>query len=92
MDRPTVYTQEQAAPRRFYTRKEAADRMGVTVRTVEQWHADGRLEPVPDSRRLLGHWVYTGAALVAAERSAKRGRPLRAQSRARKRKHLHYPS
>lgn len=88
--RPSTYTQEQAdRPPRLYDRAQAAERMGVKQRTIEQWHADGLLQPVPDSRRLCRRWYYTGAALVAAEKQAKRGRPLRSRTRARK--SLHYP-
>ncbi len=68
---------------RIYTRAQAADRAGVSVRTVEQWHADRWLDPIPGSRRVLGHWLYTEPALVAAEKRARWGRTRRRRTLSR---------
>lgn len=66
MIRPTVYTQQQAAMR-----------MGVACRTIRDWEHRGWLTALPGSRKLLGHPLYAGPALVAAEKQAKAGRIVR---------------
>lgn len=69
MDRPNVYTATQAATR-----------VGVSRRTIEDWVHDGRLVPIEDSYKKLGYNLFTGPALAEAERSARRGRARRRRS------------
>jgi hypothetical protein len=63
LDRPNLYTEEEAARRTSRTR-----------RTIRQWRADGRLTPVEDSLMICGQYLYDGPALTAAEESARHGR------------------
>lgn len=83
--RPTTYTQEQAAAR-----------MGVSRRTIRDWCArrdragqpwltpiPGSITPLPGERKGLGYPLYTGIALVAAEKQARAGRTRRRRMLAR---------
>lgn len=65
-DRPNIYTATQAATR-----------LGVSRRTIEDWVHDGRLTPIPGSYKKLGYNLFDGPALAKAEHSARRGRTLR---------------
>ncbi len=60
-----------------YTAAQAATRVGVSRRTIEDWVRKGWLKPVPCSYRTLGYNLFTGPALTAAEETARRGRALR---------------
>lgn len=62
---------------RVYTLTEAAQRMGVSERTIRAWVAGGHLAPVPGSRTTLGYHLYTEPALVAADIANDAGRVRR---------------
>jgi hypothetical protein len=75
---------------RVYTLREAADRCGVSPRTIRSWMAPAPpwrperepLEPIPDSWVLLGHYLFTEPALAAAELANAAGRTRRKAHRA----------
>ena len=58
------------------TPRQVAEELGVTVRTVQRWVADGRLAGDP------GRWARARVALVARHRSPGR-RPRRRRGSAR---------
>ncbi len=70
---------------RVYTLAEAAERCGVTPRTIRSWMAPAPpwrperepLEPIPDSWVLLGYHLFTEPALVATELANANGRTRR---------------
>jgi len=74
---------------RVYTLAEAAERCGVTPRTIRSWMHPAPpwrperepLQPIPDSWVLLGHHLFTEQALAAAEYANRAGRTRRREAR-----------
>lgn len=53
---------------RFLTLAEAAERVGVSQRTIRSWVHRGHLQPIPLSKDMLGRHLFSEPRVVAAER------------------------
>jgi excisionase family DNA binding protein len=51
----------------YFTRKQAAEYLGISTRTVDRWLRSGKLTAVPDGPRLLRVTIESVEAIVAQD-------------------------